>query len=41
MVKVLKNEHRRFREARFGMLIHFGLYSAMGRGEKVPFKRME
>lgn len=31
--KALDDSRRWFREARYGMLIHFGLYSTMGRGE--------
>ncbi len=33
----IKNELRWFYEARFGMFVHFGLYSLLGRGEWVQY----
>ena len=36
--KKIKPEHQWFSDARFGMFIHWGLYSMVGRGEQVLFR---
>lgn len=33
-----KNDMQWWRDAKFGMFIHFGLYSILGRGEWIIFK---